>query len=353
SGSREEATSMNPLEPDELARLVDQYGAALVLYARQWCQCPEDVVQQAFVLLAQQGSAPASPAGWLYRAVRNGAISAARSASRRGRREAAVAHRGEPWFEVSARDDRGPALGPTLIRRNRAVDRLIDQQRPSLVPEGFGCATGKAWRVMSQEEPLEELKAIEAALASLVPRRDVLDRDRLMYRAGWAAARAARRGRAAARAWAVAFSTMTAVAATLLVALLTRWPTQVPGPTARPGAPGEVEGTVAAGPVDRVGPAANPSPEGVAAWPPAGPAGDGWSRAPLGPTAPYPLLLARVLERGLDAWAPEVSTPSPAREGPSPPSSYRELREAMLDGRPVPPARWRILPDLLLPGAKS
>jgi RNA polymerase sigma-70 factor (ECF subfamily) len=123
---------MNPLEPDELARLVDQYGAALVLYARQWCQCPEDVVQQAFVLLAQQGSAPASPAGWLYRAVRNGAISAARSASRRGRREAAVAHRGEPWFEVSEAD-RLDAQEATL-----ALGRLPIEQRETIVARLWG-----------------------------------------------------------------------------------------------------------------------------------------------------------------------------------------------------------------------
>ena len=33
--------------PDQLAELVDRYGSALVLYARQWCDCPEDVVQTA------------------------------------------------------------------------------------------------------------------------------------------------------------------------------------------------------------------------------------------------------------------------------------------------------------------
>ncbi len=206
---------------------------------------------------------------------------------------------------------------------------------------------------MSQEEPLEELKAIEAALASLVPRGGVLDRDRLMYRAGWAAALAARPSRGAARAWAAAFSIMTAVAATLFVALLAGWPTPMAGPTARPIAPGAVEGAVSAGPVDRVGPATNPRPVSVVALPTASRAIAEPPRAPLGPTAPYPLLLARILEHGLDAWVPEVSVSAPRGEVPAPPSSYRELREAMLDGRPTWPARWKILPNLLLPGAKS
>ena len=95
---------MNPLEPEDLSRLLDRHGAALVLYARQWCESPEDVVQEALVQLVQQRPPPENVAGWLYRVVRNAAISSARSAKRRSRREKAVAHRGEPWFESSAGD---------------------------------------------------------------------------------------------------------------------------------------------------------------------------------------------------------------------------------------------------------
>jgi RNA polymerase sigma-70 factor (ECF subfamily) len=103
-----------------------------VLYARQWCQCPEDVVQQAFVILAQQATAPASPAGWLYRVVRNGAISASRSASRRSRREAAVAHRAEPWFET-CEGDRLDAQEAT-----QALQRLPIEQRETIVARLWG-----------------------------------------------------------------------------------------------------------------------------------------------------------------------------------------------------------------------
>ena len=70
---------MSVMEPETLARLLDDHGAALVLYARQWCTAPEDVVQEAFVKLAGQRPTPANPVGWLYRVVRNGAVSAARS----------------------------------------------------------------------------------------------------------------------------------------------------------------------------------------------------------------------------------------------------------------------------------
>jgi RNA polymerase sigma factor (sigma-70 family) len=95
---------MSPLDPDTLSRLLDRYGPALVLYARQWCAAPEDVVQEAFVRLVAEDVPPREPVGWLYRVVRNGAINAARASGRRTRREAAVASHGEPWFHASPGD---------------------------------------------------------------------------------------------------------------------------------------------------------------------------------------------------------------------------------------------------------
>jgi len=92
---------MNAVGPELLTRLLDEHGAALVLYAQQWCDSPEDVVQEALLQLVRQAEAPENVVGWVYRVVRNGAISASRSARRRGRREAAAAHRGEPWFQAS------------------------------------------------------------------------------------------------------------------------------------------------------------------------------------------------------------------------------------------------------------
>jgi hypothetical protein len=44
--------------PEQLSRLVDDFAAALVLYARQWCASAEDVVQEAFVKLASQRPPP-------------------------------------------------------------------------------------------------------------------------------------------------------------------------------------------------------------------------------------------------------------------------------------------------------
>ena len=70
-----------------LGSLMDRHAAALELYARQWCNEPEDVVQEAFVKLAVQRSTPIHTGAWLFRTVRNGAINAGITSQRRRRHE--------------------------------------------------------------------------------------------------------------------------------------------------------------------------------------------------------------------------------------------------------------------------
>jgi RNA polymerase sigma factor (sigma-70 family) len=99
---------MGRIGPETLSRLFDEHAAALVLYARQWSDAPEDIVQDAFVALARQDSEPERMVAWLYRVVRNGAIDASRQSLRRRRRERRAADReaapGGSWF--AATDDR-------------------------------------------------------------------------------------------------------------------------------------------------------------------------------------------------------------------------------------------------------
>jgi RNA polymerase sigma-70 factor (ECF subfamily) len=94
---------MATIGPDQLGRLFDEHAPALVLYARQWSDAPEDVVQEAFVQLARHRVEPDRVVPWLFRVVRNGAIGGARRESRRRRREAR-ASTVEAWFEPD--DDR-------------------------------------------------------------------------------------------------------------------------------------------------------------------------------------------------------------------------------------------------------
>ena len=84
-----------PVGPEIIGRLIDRHARALVLYARQLCDDPEDVVQQALMILAEQRETPREPIAWLYRVVRNEALMASRAAQRRRRREQRA--RGSRW----------------------------------------------------------------------------------------------------------------------------------------------------------------------------------------------------------------------------------------------------------------
>lgn len=73
-----------------LGDLLDAHGPGLALYAAQWCSAPDDCVQEALVSLAAQQPTPDNPVAWLYRAVKNRAISYSRSEGRRTVRELGV-----------------------------------------------------------------------------------------------------------------------------------------------------------------------------------------------------------------------------------------------------------------------
>jgi RNA polymerase sigma factor (sigma-70 family) len=93
---------MPRIAPEELGRLYRVYAPALRLYVRQWPHAGEDLVQDAFVKLAQQAPLPEQVLPWLYRVVRNGALAAGRGEVRRRRRQDR-ASAPEAWF-VAADD---------------------------------------------------------------------------------------------------------------------------------------------------------------------------------------------------------------------------------------------------------
>jgi RNA polymerase sigma-70 factor (ECF subfamily) len=120
------------MDAQQLARLLDEYAAALTLYARQWCTVPEDVVQEAFVKLAALPRPPDSPGAWLHRVVRNGALSAARADRRRRHHETAAAEQTPAWFlpsEVSPLDAQAVAA---------ALESLPGEQRETIVAHLWG-----------------------------------------------------------------------------------------------------------------------------------------------------------------------------------------------------------------------
>ena len=122
--------------PEPLAELVDRHASALVLYARQWCSTPDDVVQTAFLKLARQRTVPDNPAAWLYRVVRNGAIDAARAARRRQKYETRAAEQSSAWSP--APDDPTGLDGQTVAS---AMKTLPGEIRAIMVAHLWGGLT--------------------------------------------------------------------------------------------------------------------------------------------------------------------------------------------------------------------
>jgi RNA polymerase sigma-70 factor (ECF subfamily) len=93
---------MTPAESDHpVAVLLQELGPALVLYARTWAgrDEAEDVVQRVFVRFLTSKRWPTEPRSWLFRCVRNEAISWRRSIRRRILRERERAESAEAIFE--------------------------------------------------------------------------------------------------------------------------------------------------------------------------------------------------------------------------------------------------------------
>ena len=121
------------MEPEALATLFDRHAPALVLYARQWTASPEDIVQDAFVKLAQTRTEANQIVPWLFRVVRNAAINAGRAERNRRRREAS---RGveEAWF--ASQDDRLDAQDAT-----RWLAELEEDSRETIICRIWGGLT--------------------------------------------------------------------------------------------------------------------------------------------------------------------------------------------------------------------
>ena len=124
-------SSLRQMSTGEITRLIDSYAGPLILYARQWSDSPEDVVQDAFVKLVSQRRPPDDRIAWLFRVVRNGALDSAKLARRRQRRESVVA-RPVRWFVQPAIEGLDAETAVT------ALQRLPPEQREVIVARLWG-----------------------------------------------------------------------------------------------------------------------------------------------------------------------------------------------------------------------
>jgi RNA polymerase sigma-70 factor (ECF subfamily) len=135
----------------DFARLMDTHGPPLILYARQWCAAPEDVVQDAFLKLIALGHPPSEIVAWLYRVVRNAAIDASRTERNRRRRESEVA-KGARWFVQAEVDGLDAEAAVTALarlsidEREVIVARLWGQLSFEQIAEVAGSSASTAFR---------------------------------------------------------------------------------------------------------------------------------------------------------------------------------------------------------------
>ena len=135
------------------SRLLRSHGGALILYSQQWCQTPEDIVQESFLRLLKQSPYPDNPVAWLFRVVRNQSLNAGRSAARRSRHESAAARQATTWFfqPAEAKIDAAEA--------QRALELLPGELRETIV--------ARLWGDLS----FEEIAALTDTSASTAHRR--------------------------------------------------------------------------------------------------------------------------------------------------------------------------------------
>jgi RNA polymerase sigma factor (sigma-70 family) len=147
------------MTPRHLAELIDRHGPALVLYARQWCAVPEDVVQDAFLKLVAQRRPPDDPAAWLFRVVRNAALDAAKADRRRQKREAAV--HAARWFVEPDID------GLDAEAAVAALERLPAELRETIVARLWGRLSFEQIAAVSGCSASSAFRRYEAGIAAL------------------------------------------------------------------------------------------------------------------------------------------------------------------------------------------
>ena len=126
------------MDSEQLGGLIDRHAAALELYARQWCDAPEDVVQEAFVKLARSPSRRTTRRPGSSGSSATGAINAGiagREAPARGRWPPP---RPRAWFEASPCRAIGERSIPSRPRPRR---RCRSQQREVIVAHLWGGLT--------------------------------------------------------------------------------------------------------------------------------------------------------------------------------------------------------------------
>ena len=113
------------IDGQQLRRVYEEHGAALVLYARQWCVHPDDALQDALIDLVHETVEPRDPVAWLFKTVRCKAMNKSRSEHRRSKYQRLAAEHREPWFTSESDSIVDASEMQFLLSELPALDREI------------------------------------------------------------------------------------------------------------------------------------------------------------------------------------------------------------------------------------
>ncbi len=128
---------MASIDPTQLSNWFTAYGDRLALYARQWLDTAlaEDAVQEVFLKIASLTTEPSNVPAWLFRSVRNAAITQLRARQRRLRHETLRTAQGPAWFDPQPDEPLYPGQVQT------ALETLPQEQREIVVLKIWGKLT--------------------------------------------------------------------------------------------------------------------------------------------------------------------------------------------------------------------
>lgn len=146
-----------------LSQILEDHGPALRLYAATWADWPDDCIQQALIKFASCNPKPANHLAWMYKVVRNEAISQQRGRKRRKQREQLVAQRAQLFESQSKLEIESQILTDALSQlktetREIVVAKIWSGLTFEQIAENAGCSTSAAHR--RYQAGLEQLKLL-------------------------------------------------------------------------------------------------------------------------------------------------------------------------------------------------
>jgi RNA polymerase sigma-70 factor (ECF subfamily) len=116
---------VNQIDSETLQQIIAAHGAALALYARQWCTTPDDAVQEALIDLVRADPRPDNIAGWLYTTVRRRAMNLGRGERRRADHHQQAQRERDPWFLPDETTAESGLDHQAFLQRLPGLDREI------------------------------------------------------------------------------------------------------------------------------------------------------------------------------------------------------------------------------------